>query len=242
VYGRQNELIYGLLDSTGVLRVHIQFYGPLCSLQVFLGVVSAFVTATDYAAPLPVHWPYLLYCLDDRAHRRHIHPIPPQYTPYFQHLILAVTQPFRLMISSVYKEILWAHCYVAVGSSPAHMSHMPTWMSTYPGSWRNSHLAIAAVEESFTTKHCRYARQYLVMQILVANLPFQVTNYCTARAGRHLAPILIMNGLSQNAHAPLALCAAICRCGDGLFTVWAAENQVPRVGVVHTNLYLRSSS
>jgi hypothetical protein len=42
VYGRQNDLIYGLLDSTGVIQVHIQFYGPLRSLQVFLGVVSAF--------------------------------------------------------------------------------------------------------------------------------------------------------------------------------------------------------
>ena len=76
VYGRQNELIYGLLDFTGVLRVHLGFYRSLRSLQVFLGVVSALPTATGDAIPLPVRWPYLLYCLDDRALRRHIHLYP----------------------------------------------------------------------------------------------------------------------------------------------------------------------
>jgi hypothetical protein len=67
-YGRQNELIYGPLGFTGVLQAHIRFYGFLHSLQVFCGVVSAFATATGDAIPLPVRWPYLLYCLDDRAH------------------------------------------------------------------------------------------------------------------------------------------------------------------------------
>jgi hypothetical protein len=38
-----------------------------------LGVVSALPTATGDAIPLPVRWPYLLYCLDNRAHRRGIH-------------------------------------------------------------------------------------------------------------------------------------------------------------------------
>jgi hypothetical protein len=57
----------------------IEFTG-VPSLQLSLSVVSAFATATDYALPLPVRWPYLLYCLDDRALRRHIHSIPPQYT------------------------------------------------------------------------------------------------------------------------------------------------------------------
>jgi hypothetical protein len=76
-YGRQNELIYGLLGFTGVLRVQLEFYRSLCSLQVFLGVVSALPTAADYALPLPVRWPYQLHCLDDRALRQHIHPIPP---------------------------------------------------------------------------------------------------------------------------------------------------------------------
>jgi hypothetical protein len=79
VYGRQNELIYGLLGFTGVLRVHLGFYGSLRSLRVFWGVVSAFATATGDFIPLPVRWHYLLYCLDDRALRRHIHRIPPQY-------------------------------------------------------------------------------------------------------------------------------------------------------------------
>jgi hypothetical protein len=38
----------------------------------FLCVVFALLTATGDAIPLPVRWPYLLYCLDDRALRRHI--------------------------------------------------------------------------------------------------------------------------------------------------------------------------
>jgi hypothetical protein len=37
----------------------------------FLCVVFALLTATGDAIPLPVRWPYLLYCLDDRALRRH---------------------------------------------------------------------------------------------------------------------------------------------------------------------------
>ena len=77
VYGRQNELICGLLGFAGVLRVHIRFYGSLRSLWVFLGVVSAFATTTGDVLPLPVRWPYLPYSLDDRALLRHIHPIPP---------------------------------------------------------------------------------------------------------------------------------------------------------------------
>jgi hypothetical protein len=51
----------------------------LCSLRVFLGVVFALPTAADYVLALPVRWPDLPYCLDDRALRWHIHPIPPQY-------------------------------------------------------------------------------------------------------------------------------------------------------------------
>jgi hypothetical protein len=54
VYGRLNELIYGLLDFTGVLQMHIGFYRSLRSLRVFLGVVSALPTATGDAIPLPV--------------------------------------------------------------------------------------------------------------------------------------------------------------------------------------------
>src|ERR1700716_3395332 len=76
VYGRRNELIYRRLDFTGV------FPGTFWSLRVFLGVVSTLPTTTDDAIPLPVRWSYLLYCLDDRAHRRHIHSIPPQYKAY----------------------------------------------------------------------------------------------------------------------------------------------------------------
>jgi hypothetical protein len=48
-------------------------YKSFCVLSLLLP------TATDYAIPLPVRWPYPLYCLDDRAHRRHIHLISPQY-------------------------------------------------------------------------------------------------------------------------------------------------------------------
>jgi hypothetical protein len=55
------------------------FYRSLRSLQVVLGVVSALPTVTSNAIPLPVRWPYLLHCLDNRAPRRHIHPIPLQY-------------------------------------------------------------------------------------------------------------------------------------------------------------------
>jgi hypothetical protein len=75
-YGRQNELIYRLLGFTGVLWMHLGFYGSLT------GVVSALPTATGDVIPLPVRWPYLLYYLDDRAHRRHIHPTPPQYEAF----------------------------------------------------------------------------------------------------------------------------------------------------------------
>jgi hypothetical protein len=57
-------LIYGLLDFTGVLQVALDPTG-------LLGVVFALATATGDAIPLPVRSPYLLYCLDDRAHRRH---------------------------------------------------------------------------------------------------------------------------------------------------------------------------
>ena len=70
-YRRRNELIYRLLDFTGVLRVHLGFYRSLSSLRVFLGVVFALPTAAGDAIPLPMRWPYLLYCLDDRAHRQH---------------------------------------------------------------------------------------------------------------------------------------------------------------------------
>jgi hypothetical protein len=56
-YGRQDELIYGLLDSTDGLRVHIQFYGSLLSLLVFLGVVSAIVTALARTLALPALLP-----------------------------------------------------------------------------------------------------------------------------------------------------------------------------------------
>jgi hypothetical protein len=78
IYRRQNELVYGLLGFTGILRVHLGFYGSLRSLWVFLGVVFAFATATGDALSLPVRWPYLLSRLDNSALRRHIHPIPPQ--------------------------------------------------------------------------------------------------------------------------------------------------------------------
>jgi hypothetical protein len=54
VYGRQSELIYGLLGFTGVLRMHLGFYGSLRSLQFFLGVVSALPTATNNTITLPV--------------------------------------------------------------------------------------------------------------------------------------------------------------------------------------------
>jgi hypothetical protein len=60
-----------------VLRIQIEFYGCPLLLTGLLGVVFAF--AIDYVLPLPVRWPYLLYRLDDRALRRHIHSIPPQY-------------------------------------------------------------------------------------------------------------------------------------------------------------------
>ena len=39
LYGRLNELIYGLLDSTGVLRMFLGSYGSLRSLRGFLVVV-----------------------------------------------------------------------------------------------------------------------------------------------------------------------------------------------------------
>ena len=58
----QNELIYGLLDFTDDLRVHIQFYGSLRSLQVFLGVVSAFATA--FARTLALHTPLTIVHYD----------------------------------------------------------------------------------------------------------------------------------------------------------------------------------
>jgi hypothetical protein len=73
VYGRQDELNYGLLGFTGVLRVQTEFYGS------FLGVVSAFA----YCYRLRPSFvrtpalPTLPYCLDDRALRRHIHSILP---------------------------------------------------------------------------------------------------------------------------------------------------------------------
>jgi hypothetical protein len=92
-YGRQNELIYGLFGFTGVLRIHLEFYGSLRSLRVFLGVASALPAATGDAIPLPVRWLYLLYCLDDRAHRRHIYLIPPQYENIYSVDILTDTSP-----------------------------------------------------------------------------------------------------------------------------------------------------
>ena len=61
----------------------IEFTGVLSSLRVFLGIVSAFATAADYVLPLPVRWTYLLYRIDDRALRRHIHSISPQYVSLY---------------------------------------------------------------------------------------------------------------------------------------------------------------
>jgi hypothetical protein len=51
--------------------VHLGFYRSLSTLRVFLCVVFALPTAIGDAIPLRVRWPYLLYYLDDRAHRRH---------------------------------------------------------------------------------------------------------------------------------------------------------------------------
>jgi hypothetical protein len=59
------------MDISWILRIFSFFTG-------FLGVVFALPTATDDAIHLPIRWPYLFYCLDDRALRRHIHYIPPQ--------------------------------------------------------------------------------------------------------------------------------------------------------------------
>ena len=71
VYRQENDLIYRLLGFRGVLRVHLRFYRSFRSLQVYLGVVFALPTVTGDAILLPIRWPHLLYCLDDRAHRRH---------------------------------------------------------------------------------------------------------------------------------------------------------------------------
>jgi hypothetical protein len=54
VYRQQNELIYRLLDFTGVLRIHLGPYGSLRSSQVFvLGVVFALPTAFACTLALP---------------------------------------------------------------------------------------------------------------------------------------------------------------------------------------------
>jgi hypothetical protein len=53
--------------------MHLGFYWSLSSYRSFLGVVFALLTTTSDAIPLPVRWSYLLYCLDDRALRQHIH-------------------------------------------------------------------------------------------------------------------------------------------------------------------------
>ena len=58
MFGQHNELIYKLLDFTGVLRIHLGFYKSLSSLQVFLGVVFALPTTTANAIALPTRWPY----------------------------------------------------------------------------------------------------------------------------------------------------------------------------------------
>jgi hypothetical protein len=52
-YGRQNELIYGLLDFTGVLRIQLEFYESPRSLRVFLGVVFAclLLLTTSFLCP-----------------------------------------------------------------------------------------------------------------------------------------------------------------------------------------------
>jgi hypothetical protein len=60
------------MDISWILRVFSFLTG-------FLGVVFALPTATSDAIPLPIRWPYLFYCLDNRALRRHIHPIPLHY-------------------------------------------------------------------------------------------------------------------------------------------------------------------
>jgi hypothetical protein len=52
-YEQQNELIYRQLGFTGVLRMHLGPYGSLRSLRVFLVVVFALPTATDYVLLLP---------------------------------------------------------------------------------------------------------------------------------------------------------------------------------------------
>jgi len=146
------------------------------------------------------------------------------------------------MISSVYKQTLCARCYIAVGSCPAHTRptrpHTGTvgeiFISRLQRLRNHSRLDIADMPGTALSCKCWWQ---------ISGFTSRTTALCSAaRAGRHPAPILIINGLSQNVHTPLALCAAICRCGDGLFTAWAAEKQVPRAVVVHTNLYLRSSS
>jgi len=45
----------------------------------FLGVALTFLTAASDASLLPGALAYSFCCLDDRALRRHIHSIPPQY-------------------------------------------------------------------------------------------------------------------------------------------------------------------
>jgi len=73
---QRNGLLHGLLDFYGCLQ------GPLrVSLFLagfFLGVVLTFLTAAGDASLLPCALAYLFYCLDDRAHRRHIYSIPLQ--------------------------------------------------------------------------------------------------------------------------------------------------------------------
>ena len=50
-YGRQNELIYGLLDFTGVLRVHLGFYGSFWVLFLLCLLPPATLFLCLYARP-----------------------------------------------------------------------------------------------------------------------------------------------------------------------------------------------
>jgi hypothetical protein len=88
VYRQRNGLLYRLLDLLWVLTGPLQvFFGFL------LGIVLTFLTAAGDASPLPCTLAYLFYYLDDRALRRHIHSIPPQW---LSHLV-----PIRISYQTI---------------------------------------------------------------------------------------------------------------------------------------------